>query len=313
MNIDLIRLRYLVATVEHGNIKKAAEAQHITQSALTRSIQKLERDLGAKLLERQSRGVVPTPIGKRLCEHAKRIINVADAAVSDITDLVSGSGSPLRLGICPTLLSNSVLAGLMRVYEAHTPHELYVVEAFHNTLIHLLRLGELDLVLTSLPDGKVMPGMTVQELCSLTIERSIFARSGHELFSKPSICQSDIQNARWVFSNQAYYIRGMESYFDHREIPRPKVHLKTDSLTVLRHAIVSQSHIALLSSRLVARHFSKGSVRALPGTSQTIQVSHALVSSRDAVPSLAVQNVVEQIRLIYDDASFDPDDTNPLH
>jgi DNA-binding transcriptional LysR family regulator len=313
LNIDLNRLRYLVAAVEHGNIKKAAEAQHITQSALTRSIQKLERDLGAKLLERQSRGVVPTPIGKRLCEHAKRIVNVADAAFSDITDLVSGSDSPLRLGVCPTLLSQSLLSGLMRVYESHTPRELYVAEAFHNTLIQLLRLGELDLVLTSLPDGKFMPGMTVNELCSITIERSIFARSNHELFAKATITQRDMQSARWVFSNQAYYIRGMESYFDHREIPRPKVYLKTDSLAVLRHAIVAQSHIALLSSRLVARHFREGSVRAIPGTSQTNEVSHALIASRDAVPSLAVQNVIEKIRSIYEDDSFNPDDTDLLY
>ncbi|WP_405240342.1 LysR family transcriptional regulator [Lentisalinibacter orientalis] len=313
MNIDLTRLRYLVAAVEHGNIKKAAETQHITQSALTRSIQKLERDLGAKLLERQSRGVVATPIGKRLCEHAKRIVNVADAAFSDIEELVSGSDSPLRLGICPTLLSNSVLAGLMRVYESHTPRELYVVEAFHNTLIQLLRLGELDLVLTSLPEEKVMPGVIVQELRNLTIERSIFAYSGHELFSKANISQSDIQNARWVFSNQAYYIRGMESYFDLRKIPRPKVSLKTDSLAVLRHAIVAQSHVALLSSHLVARHFREGSVRALPGTSQTNQISHALLWSRDTVLSPAAQNVVEKVRLIYNDDTFNPDDTDLLY
>lgn len=312
MNIDIRRLRHLLAAVEQGNIKKAAASQHITQSALTRSIQKLETDLGTKLLDRQSRGVTPTPVGKRLCEHAKRIVNAVDTASLDMRDLISGSGTQLRLGICPTLLSRGCLDGLMELSLARPMLDLYVVEAFYNTLLQLLRLGELDLVLTTLPEGNNVAGMFVEELCSVDVERSIFASRDHHLFQQRAISQNDLKNARWVVANQAYYIRGLETYFDVSRIPRPNVYLKADSLAVLRHAIVFHGHIALLSRVLVSRYFRAESVKPIPGTAQRFTISHGLVFSRDYVPSIAFQNVVEKIRAFYTGSEFSADDDRLL-
>ncbi len=68
--IDLKRLRHLTALVQHGNFHRAAEALHLTQPALTRSIQALEAHVGAPLLTRHRTGVEPTELGRLLLRHA---------------------------------------------------------------------------------------------------------------------------------------------------------------------------------------------------------------------------------------------------
>ena len=68
--IDLRRLRHFSALVQHGNFHRAADALHLTQPALTRSIQALEAHVGAPLLTRHRTGVEPTELGRLLLRHA---------------------------------------------------------------------------------------------------------------------------------------------------------------------------------------------------------------------------------------------------
>ncbi len=69
--MDMRQIRHLLAVAEHGNILRAAAAIHISQPALSRSIQNLEHELGVKLLERGPRGVAPTVYGTALLKHAR--------------------------------------------------------------------------------------------------------------------------------------------------------------------------------------------------------------------------------------------------
>ena len=65
--IDLKRLHHLTVLVQHGNFHRAAEALHLTQPALSRSIQALEAHVGAPLLARHRTGVEPTELGGCCC------------------------------------------------------------------------------------------------------------------------------------------------------------------------------------------------------------------------------------------------------
>ena len=69
--MDLKQLRNLVAVLEAGSINKAAERLHISQPALSKSISKLEAELGVLLFERDGRGVQPTRYADTLRECAR--------------------------------------------------------------------------------------------------------------------------------------------------------------------------------------------------------------------------------------------------
>lgn len=79
--VDVMRFRSFVAVAEELNVGRAARRLRVAQPALTRRIHALEREIGARLLERHARGVRLTPAGAAFLEHARAVVAAADAAV----------------------------------------------------------------------------------------------------------------------------------------------------------------------------------------------------------------------------------------
>ena len=99
--INLRRLQHALTLDEHRSYARAAEALHITQPALTRSIQTLETAVGAALFDRGRGGIVPTAVGKMLIERARDIIlatadlqrDIALTRSLDLGELTVGAGA----------------------------------------------------------------------------------------------------------------------------------------------------------------------------------------------------------------------------
>jgi DNA-binding transcriptional LysR family regulator len=82
--VNLDRLRALDAVATHGSVNGAAAALHLTSSAVSQQLGKLEREVGQRLLERDGRGVRLTEAATLLAEHAARILAQVEAARSDL-------------------------------------------------------------------------------------------------------------------------------------------------------------------------------------------------------------------------------------
>ena len=87
-------LRQFLAVVNEGSLTAAAQKVSVTQSALTKSMRKLEQALGAPLFERLPRGIALTVYGKTLLPHAQRI--VAECRLADLELQAFGSGQRLH-------------------------------------------------------------------------------------------------------------------------------------------------------------------------------------------------------------------------
>ncbi|MBY4897179.1 LysR family transcriptional regulator [Cupriavidus sp. AU9028] len=102
--IDPVSIQLFLAAAREGSIKRAAEAEHIAQSALSRRIAELERTLGVALLVRSPSGVVLTEAGIRAQEFGKKLnADIAAFAreVRDLGDQVSGT---VRLSASPSAI-----------------------------------------------------------------------------------------------------------------------------------------------------------------------------------------------------------------
>ncbi|HVY56481.1 MAG TPA: LysR family transcriptional regulator, partial [Xanthobacteraceae bacterium] len=90
--MDLARqFQNLLMVIEKGSLGKAAEALHISQPALTKSMRRLEDQLGVPLFYRDARGMRPTVYGEALHAHAQGIAIGIDQALRDIAALRAGS------------------------------------------------------------------------------------------------------------------------------------------------------------------------------------------------------------------------------
>jgi DNA-binding transcriptional LysR family regulator len=91
--MDLRRLEYFLAVVEHGRVTTAAAALHVAQPSLSQAIRALERDLGVELFRRDGRGLTPTEAGKALVDPARRVLGdlaIAREAVDNVVELSAG-------------------------------------------------------------------------------------------------------------------------------------------------------------------------------------------------------------------------------
>ncbi|BDB24500.1 LysR family transcriptional regulator [Cupriavidus sp. P-10] len=86
INFALEDLQAFVATADKGSFRMAAETLHISQPALSRRIDKLEKTLGSRLLERTTRRVETTAIGKQFLEEARAALDILDSAVFRLGD-----------------------------------------------------------------------------------------------------------------------------------------------------------------------------------------------------------------------------------
>src|SRR5262245_1776275 len=148
---SLRHLRHLTALHDHRHFGRAAQACHVTQSALSASIKELETVLEAPLVDRTKRRVVLTPMGVETADRARRIVKDVEELVGFATASREPLSGTLRMGAIPTIgpyLLPRVLPGLR---EAYSRLKLYLVEDLTQRLIEALQRGQLDVVLLALP------------------------------------------------------------------------------------------------------------------------------------------------------------------
>ena len=124
---EIARLQHLLAVVEHGGFRRAAEAVHLSQPALTKSIKNLEDAFGTQLLDRRPRAVVPTPFGEIVIERARKILADIDQMKREV-DLLKGFESGMLMVGCDPYVAKGLMApALANLVTAH-PKLRYEVE-----------------------------------------------------------------------------------------------------------------------------------------------------------------------------------------
>lgn len=147
----LRQLRYLVAVVDRCHFGQAAAACNVSQSTLSAGIQELEELLGAPLLERTKRSVVPTALGRDLADRSRDLLKGAEALMDVAQAAREPMAGPLHLGVIPTIGPFLLPRALPQLRETFPKLQLYLREDQTARLLERLDAGELDAVLLALP------------------------------------------------------------------------------------------------------------------------------------------------------------------
>ncbi|MEM7079651.1 MAG: LysR family transcriptional regulator [Pseudomonadota bacterium] len=146
-NLDLVALRSFVAVADSGGVSMAAERMHLTQSAVSMQIKRLEHELDAQLLQRKGRGVVLTALGEQLLSYARRLIALNDETWARLTnDEFEGEVS---LGVPVDLMEPEVPTILKRCKQLYPRVAINLVSALTRDLRAALAKGALDIILTT--------------------------------------------------------------------------------------------------------------------------------------------------------------------
>ncbi|MGH3297374.1 MAG: LysR substrate-binding domain-containing protein [Trebonia sp.] len=162
--MEIRELRAFMAVAEEGSLSAAARRLHLSQSALSQTIQSLERQLGVQLLTRSSTGVAITEAGGNLLQHGRGLLAEYDRVIAAVAGSDSARPGILRVGV-PLELPRDLLPGVLSELGAAYP--LTRVELSHaSTAAQLTALeeGQLDAALVrECPAGERFDAMLVVE------------------------------------------------------------------------------------------------------------------------------------------------------
>jgi DNA-binding transcriptional LysR family regulator len=146
-NLDLTALRSFVTVADAGGVTRAAQHLHLTQSAVSMQLKRLEESLGQPLLDRSGRGVTLTAQGEQLLSYGRRMLALNDEAMARITDKVYEG--ELRFGV-PSDIVYPQIPHVLRRFDREYPRvRVNLLSLYTRKLKELMEAGELELILTT--------------------------------------------------------------------------------------------------------------------------------------------------------------------
>jgi DNA-binding transcriptional LysR family regulator len=145
--MELRHLQYLLAVIREGQITRAAHRIGIEQSPLSRAINDLEKEIGARLFERTKPRLQTTPAGEALAEHARRILQELDQAKAAARNAASGQRFQLRIGVAQSIAQPRLARLLARSRVEDAKVAFHVTDASAQELLTTLEERLIDVAL----------------------------------------------------------------------------------------------------------------------------------------------------------------------
>jgi DNA-binding transcriptional LysR family regulator len=244
--MKLSHLRHVVAVAESGSLHAAARSLKTSQPALTRSVQELERDLGAPLFRRGPRGAVLTELGQRFVQRAKAILSELGHARDEISQLRGAAQGHLcvSLGGLPHL---TLLPKALKGFRARYPDvELDIIEGRFPAIEASLALGIVDLFVGPLP-AQIVRELSVERLYDQ--ETAILCRNGHPLSGARSL--RELAGAEWLTnSTTADPADEIAPLFAAHGLPLPRLAVQSHSLLTTLTVVGHSDLLSLLPADL---------------------------------------------------------------
>ena len=184
--MDLRQLNHLIAVAEHQSFSAAARALHTVQSNVSTHVAKLEKELGAALIDRHT--MQPTAEGRAVLERARRIRTELQAINDDIVSMRHEVAGEVRIGCIGTTGRWMASPLLGRLAERHPALRPVLVEATTTSLTPRVLDGDLDMAIVNTP--VVEAGLESEPL--FDEERIIVAPADHSLADRGTIDVADL-------------------------------------------------------------------------------------------------------------------------
>ena len=190
MAIELRLIRHAIAVGQHGNFARAAEALHLTQPSLSRSIAALEDTLGVPLFDRTPKGVTPTTFGRVLLERGETVLQREADLRREIALLAGLEIGSLVVSAAPYMNEVLIARAIGRIAAAHPNLRIDCRSVHPFEVVRQVIAGEADLGMANLFGLDRESRIAVEPLPSRRVY--LACRPGHPLtrIADPSLAQA---------------------------------------------------------------------------------------------------------------------------
>jgi LysR family transcriptional regulator, transcriptional activator of the cysJI operon len=260
MNIE--NLKYFIKVMDEKSISKAAQSEHLTQSAMTQVIKKLEDECACSLLDRSNKGITPTECGLLVYEYAKSIVSTFGSMKSRLSCMTEGCYSIVIKPCCS--MDNYVLPkALFSIQNQFENIKLDVMIGNKAKIIEEIKIGITDF-------GFVMGETPIDPLIDAEIvgHERIVLIAGHDIPIQDEICLCDLERYKLIeFSLGSYGKEIKRKIESHVKKDQSKLtyepFFSIDSLTAIKSLVESHFGIAFLPYYTVSEDLDKGKFRII--------------------------------------------------
>jgi DNA-binding transcriptional LysR family regulator len=284
MPLELQQLRQMIALAEHGSFVRASAALHISQPALSRSIQNMERRFGSALFRRSASGVVPTDVGRLYIERARDLVRMADEL--DRTALTDGALQVGRVAVGGgPFPSESLLAPAATRFVENFPRiAVHLHAADWDELLQQLRSRTLDFFVA---ETSTMRNEADLEVLPMPSPRPVYfvARAGHPLAEREGVTVADVMAWPFVVPGRIPPRLLEPMLAAHRAVtrrspaPRPFPAIHCNGLASTRRIVAASDAVTGSIPACVATELASGRL-VLLGTEPWLELRYGIVSLR---------------------------------
>lgn len=273
---DLETFQHVAAA---GNLHRAARQAGITQSAVSKIVQRLEQRFEHTLLARAGRGVELTEAGRILHETAQSVCLALSELDARMLALRSAQHNILRVGTVPALLEAVLLPALTSLIQSNSDARFEATVQLSNALIPAVQEGHIDLALCFTPD---QPPDDVAAINLGSHAHKIVVRESHPLVGNPTD-ERALAESDWLLPASGVTVRKvLEDFFSSKGYPPLRVVVVTDASSAWFTGILRSTNlVTLMTDQMLRSEHAKG-LTSLPFPHIHLSNSLCLIHRRNA-------------------------------
>ena len=289
--MKLIALKALVAAIEEGSLRSASRRLGLSQPALTKTVRELEVELGAALLMRSSKGVVPTAQGKVLFDQSLKTLRELDIAVDQIQQLGGRMVGELSVGAVP-LAVMLLIPETLRTFGAAFPDiRLRVSEELYIAQLQRLRKGEVDVAVGGIPSGLSSGEFVTEPL--LATRMVVVVRKGSPRERARSL--RELADAKWVYTGATSDEGYAKTLYERHGMAPPAVGAVVNSTLVLISLVGSGDFVGLLPQQIAQHPLCQRYLSVVPVAEEGLPLTVGAIVRSDSVVSPAVRHFIAHL------------------
>ncbi|RRJ82888.1 LysR family transcriptional regulator [Aestuariirhabdus litorea] len=231
--MDLKRLRYFTELASIGNFTLAASRLGIAQPALSMAMQKLEQEVGLKLINRTERRMTITADGEVLLRYARQVLQLMSDAERELQAQKGVEQGVIRLGVSAMLASYYLPEHLLGFCKRYPGVRITLFEAGTATLERMVLEGELDLALlrTDRPHEQIRSRPLIEEQIVACVP------AGHPLAAQPSVSLAEVTDQPLVLFREGYFLREALSEYSRSARKPLDIRFETNLIELLKRLV----------------------------------------------------------------------------
>ena len=295
MDFDLRLLRHARALAEEGSFARAARTLHLTQPALSRSIQELERRTGIRLFDRNKGRVDLTALGEVFLAHARQLLGHAEALDREVA-LMRGTGSGNLVVGSGTFPTELFMADAVSAFLRRNPGVgIRLQNENWAGLVAKLRRREVDFIVAAQPAPDETADLASQPLSAR--QAYFFVRPGHPLLAtrEPSVADVVayplVGSARFSSPLTAVLLNARRNTDAQRDLPE----VGCESHEMMRRIASMTDHVLISALAVCARALDAAELVLLPVFDPRLQVTFAVTRLQGRTLTPIAEELIDDV------------------